>query len=257
MSAKEKKIPVPSQGVSVWQKAAPWVLLAGAILTTAAFILAFTVAPLVYGPAVDGFALIGDQMVTNKFLISQKIFYFHMPVAMVSMVVLAFTAYYAFRFLATKDPKYDTRSKTATTIALLFVIATMTSGDLWTAYEWQTWWVWDPRLTTYLVLTLVILGYFLLRVAIDDPERRAVYASVIGIIAFVNSLVTTFITRVIPSNVHPVIIRSDSGLSPEMQLPLILAVIGFLMIAYGLYHFRLRHNVLKERVEALKEQLDD
>lgn len=257
MSTKEKKALALKQDASVWQKIAPWVLLVGALLTTVAFVFTFTLAPLVYGAAVDGVALIGDQMVTNKLLISQKIFFFHMPVAVVSMIVLAFTAFYAFRFLSTKDPKYDTRSKTATTIALLFVLATMTSGDLWTAYEWQTWWVWDPRLTTYLVLTLVILGYFLLRVAIDDPERRAVYASVVGIIAFVNALVTTFITRIVPSNVHPVIIRSDSGLSPEMQLTLILAVVGFLMIAYGLYHFRLRHNVLKERVEALKEQLDD
>ncbi|MDR2721328.1 MAG: cytochrome c biogenesis protein CcsA [Coriobacteriaceae bacterium] len=256
MSNTKKAVKLPEAG-GIFDKIAPIALLTGALLATLGFILTFTIAPLVSGAAVNGVELIGDQMVSNKLLLSQKIFYFHVPVAIASMLALGFTAYYGIRFLMTKEARFDTCAKVVTEVALVFIICTMASGELWTRFEWGVWWAWEPRLTTYLILMLLVIGYFILRNAIDDPERRASYAAVFGIITFVDVPICFMITRMIPSSVHPVVFRTDSGMSPDMLVPFLICFFGMLLIAFALYRLRFRQVRLAERVAALKEQLDD
>lgn len=252
----KKKIKIPQVG-GFWDKIAPWVLILGALLTTAGFILAFTVAHLVPGASVDGFELIGEEVVSSKLLLSQKIFYFHVAVAFTSMIAIGFLAYYGARFLMTRESRFDTCAKISAEIGLVFILATMATGEMWEAYEWQVWWTWEPRLTTYLILMLLVIAYFILRNAIDEPERRATYAAVFGIITFVDVPISFMITRLIPSSIHPVVLRSDSGLSPDMLLPFLLSMIGMCMVAYGLYRLRFRQLMLAERVEILKEKLEE
>jgi len=232
-------------------------LIFGAVATTVAFVLSFTTAPLVLGAEVDIPTLIGGQMVFNKLLLSQKIFYFHVPVAIVSFAALLFTAIYGVLFLVKRERRFDLNAKVATEVSLVFILMTMVSGDLWTRYEWGVWWVWEPRLTTYFILMLLVIAYFILRNAIDDPERRAVYASVFGIIAFINAPICFMITRLVPSSVHPVIFRTDSGLPPSMLAPFLIAMFGMFCVAFGVYRFRLREQRLRERLEILKERLED
>ena len=126
MTNKPVKLPEAGQ----WpDKVAPWALLAGIVLSTLGFLMAFLYAGPVNGAAVDGVELIGGQMVANKLLLSQKIFYFHMPVALVSFCALAFACYYSVRFLATKNQRFDTCAKVCMEISLVFVICTMITGD--------------------------------------------------------------------------------------------------------------------------------
>ena len=230
-------------------------LAAGTALTSAAFLLAFLYAAPVNGAALDAPELVGGVMVTHQQLISQKIFYFHMPVAVVSFVALAFAAYYGIRYLSTREARFDTCSRAAMEISLLFVIFTMVTGDLWTRFEWGVWWTWEPRLTTYLILMLITIAYFVMRNAVDDPERRAVFASVISIIALVDVPICFMITRLIPSSVHPVITR-EGGMAPDMALTVVVALVGMMLVAFGLYRLRFREARLEERVQALKEELD-
>ena len=225
-------------------------------MTTAGFLMAFFWVAPVNGASVNGFALIGDRVVTNVQLLSQKIFYFHMPVAIVSFVVMAFAAYYAIRFLTTHEQRFDTCASIALEVALLFVIGTMITGDLWTRFEWGVWWTWDPRLTTYLILMLVVIACFVLRNAIDEPERRATYASVITIIAFIDVPICMMVTRLIPSSLHPVVVR-EGGMTGDMGITVAIIMVGMLLVAFGLYRTRFRQVRLAERVQALKEQLDD
>ena len=230
-------------------------LAAGTVLTSAAFLLAFLYAAPVNGAALDAPELVGGVMVTHQQLISQKIFYFHMPVAIVSFAALAFAAYYGIRYLSTREARFDTCSRVAMEISLLFVVFTMVTGDLWTRFEWGVWWTWEPRLTTYLILMLITIAYFVMRNAVDDPERRAVFASVISIIALVDVPICFMITRLIPSSVHPVITR-EGGMAPDMALTVVVALVGMMLVAFGLYRLRFREARLEERVQALKEQLD-
>lgn len=234
----------------------PALLVVGALVSALGFVLAFTVAPLVHGAAVTP-ELIAGQLVANQLLFSQKIFYFHVPVAMSSFIALIFTAFYGVRYLMTRDEGYDVRAKTATEVAVVFMIATMVTGVPWTRFEWGVWWSWEPRLTTYLILILMAIAYFILRTAFSDSDKRCSYASVFGIIMFIDAPICFMITRLIPSSTHPVVFRMDSGLPLDMLVPFLVCMLGIVLIAFALYRVRLRQSLLSLRIERLKEELDE
>ena len=251
----KKKVKLPEAGQWPDKLAIPALAL-GAVLTTVGFLLAFLYAAPVNGATLETPELVGDVMVTHQQLLSQKIFYFHMPVAIVSFMALVAGAIYGIRFLATRQQRFDTCSRIAMEISLLFVIFTMVTGDLWTRFEWGVWWTWEPRLTTYLILMLIVIAYFVMRNAVDDPERRATFASVISIIALVDVPICFMITRLIPSSVHPVVLR-EGGMSSDMALTVVVVMLGMLLVGFGLYRFRFRQARLAERMQALKDRLED
>ena len=132
----------------------------------------------------------------------------------------------------------------------------MITGDLWTRFEWGVWWTWDPRLTTYLILMLIVIAYFVLRNAIEEPERCATYAAVIGIIAFVDVPICYMVTRLIPSSVHPVVLR-EGGMSGDMAATLVMCLLGLMCVGFALYRLRFRQVRLTERVETLKLAVEE
>jgi heme exporter protein C len=231
-------------------------LLCGALLTTVDFVLAFWFAPLVRGAGAGGMKLIGGVPVSNQLLFSQKIFFFHVPVAISSFLVFFFTAFYGVRFLMTRERRFDTRARIATEVTLLLVILTLITGDIWTKYEWGVWWTWEPRLTTYFIMTLLVIAYFVLRNSVEDEERRAVYAAVFGIIAFIDAPISFLITRVVPTSVHPVVLRSGGGLTPVQLTAFLLGLFGMLMLAWVVYQVRLREELARERIEVVKAALE-
>ena len=252
---KGKGLKLPEAGQ--WpDKVAPVVLVLGIVFSTVGFLMAFLYAGPVGGASVSGAEVIGGQVVANKLLISQKIFYFHMPVALVSFVALAFAAYYGIRLLASRNQRFDTCSRICMEISLLFVACTMITGDLWTRFEWGIWWTWDPRLTTYLILMLVVIAYFVLRNAVDDAERRARYGAVVSIVALIDVPICFMITRLVPASVHPVVLR-EGGMSVDMALTLVVCLVGLSMIGFCLYRLRFRQVRMSERVQAMKDELDD
>lgn len=256
MAEKAKKaLKLPESGQ--WpDSVVPIALVGAAVFLVAGFLMAFLYASPVNGAALSEPVLVGDQMVTNVQLLSQKIFYFHMPVALVSFGALAFAGFYSVRFLMTKEQRFDTCTKIAMEIALLFVVLTMITGEMWTRFEWGLWWTWDPRLTTYLILMIIVIAYFILRNVIDDPERRATYGSVIAIIALVDVPICYMVTRVIPSSIHPVVLR-EGGMTGDMGMTVAVVMIGMIMLGFVLYRMRFRQVRLTQRVEAIKEQLED
>ena len=253
MTSSEKKIPEMGQ----WpDKLVPAALIAGVVFSIAGLFMAFFIAPPVNGAGVNGAELIAGQMVTNKLLLSQKIFYFHMPVAVASMIVMIFAAYYCIRYLITREQRFDTCARCCMEVSLVFVIATMATGEMWTRFEWGIWWTWEPRLTTYLILTILTIAYFILRNAIDEPERRATYASIVALLACVNVPITFIVTRVIPSSLHPVVFR-EGGMTGEMGMTVGLCAIGICLLAFVLYRVSFRQARLNERTQALKEALEE
>jgi heme exporter protein C len=219
-------------------------LIGGGIVTTVAFFMAWFYAPfaLTQAGAID---------------FAQKIFYFHVPVAESSFLVFAFAAFYAIRFLMTRDRGYDIKSRIAMEVTLLFVLLTMATGILWTRAEWNTWWVWEPRLTTYFILTLLVIGYFVLRNSVEDEERRATYAAVFCIIAFIDVPISFLITRFVANENHPVVFGGGpgSGLEPSMLITFIIAHLGMLMLAYAIFQMRMREERLSDKLEVIKVAL--
>lgn len=245
-----------------WELIAAVCVVVGLILTTIDFVWAFTRAPMVNGAVLSGgqTAVVNGQVVTNVQLFSQKIFYFHVPVAVASFGFIIAAAVYGVLLLARKRSTYDLRSRICMEVGLVFILATMVSGDLWTRFEWGTWWVWEPRLTTYFILMLLVIAYFVLRTAVDDPEKKARFCAVFSVVAAIDAPISFMITRLIPSSVHPVVFRTDSGLPPDMLIPFLCGLFGMALVGFGFYRLRLRTTEQSLQVEQLKrrfEALDD
>jgi heme exporter protein C len=241
-------------------------IIVSCLLTTVAFLIAFFLAePAQFGTvqidaakvtsapggsgATEPQAVEGNKVTFPKWDMGQKIFYFHVPVAISSFLVFAFAAGYALRFLRKKDRESDTKSRMAMEVTLFFVVVTMATGILWTRWAWGVWWEWEPRLTTYFIMTLLVIAYFVLRSSVEDEERRATYASVFAIIAFIDAPISALITRLIPSN-HPVIERG--GLSGYQLAAFLIAMAGMVCLGYVVYQLRMREELVRERLEAVK-----
>ncbi len=183
----------------------------------------------------------------------QKIFYFHVPVAEISFIAFAVAAFYGLRFIMTRKREYDVKARISMEVTLTFIMLTMGTGILWTKAAWGVWWDWEPRLTTYFIMTLLVVAYFVLRNAVEDEERRALYGAAFSILAFIDAPISFFITRLIPSN-HPVIERG--GLEPPMLISFIVAQIGMLLIGYAIYQVRMGEMKLQDRIERAKSLLE-
>ena len=243
-------------------------VIVGGLLTTAAFFMAFYTAEV----QTFGFATLekavdtvyplapADMQPTDGSInyqrpgFAQKIFYFHVPIAEASFLVFTIAMVFAVLFLRKRRKSYDTKSRIAMETALIFVIATMITGDIWTKASWGVWWEWEPRLTTYLIMMLLMIAYFVLRTSIEDEERRATYSAVFAIVAWIDAPISFFITRLIPST-HPIVFKS--GMAPSILIPFIIAQIGMLMIGYAIYVLRVGEEDLRTRLEIAKEAIEN
>ena len=242
------------------------VLLAiGGVLTTAAFVMAFTTAevqrhtstvtlPEKADTVFPVQAHTEDGFVYPRPWFSQKIFYFHVPVGLASFLVFGVAAFFSVRFLMTRRQEFDTKSRIGMETTLLFVILTMVTGVIWTRAAWGVWWQWEPRLTTYFIMTLLIIAYFVLRNSIEDEERQAVYAAAFSCMAFINAPISFVVTRVIPSASHPVVAETEMAVSN--LIPFLVAMAGMLMVGYAIYVARMSEERLKERLSLLKDSFE-
>ncbi len=248
-------------------KIAITLVIVGGLLTTAAFLMAFYTAEV----QTFGFATLNKAVDTVYPLapanmqptdgsinyqrpgFAQKIFYFHVPIAEASFLVFTIAGIFAVLFLRKRRKSYDTKSRIAMETALIFVIATMLTGDIWTRASWGVWWEWEPRLTTYLIMMLLMIAYFVLRNSIEDEERRATYSAVFAIVAWIDAPISFFITRLIPST-HPIVFKS--GMAPSILIPFIIAQVGMLMIGYAIFVLRVGEEDLRTRLDISKEALE-
>src|ERR1700748_2965031 len=114
----------------------------------------------------------------------QKIFYIHVPLAIVSLCGFVFGGILAVGYLRTGDRRWDMRSYVAIHMALIFGIGGLITGSIWAKASWGHWWVWnEPTLVSFLIVLLLFATYQPLRFSIEDPERQARYASVFAVVA--------------------------------------------------------------------------
>ena len=187
---------------------------------------------------------------------AQRIIYFHVPVAWLSMLAFGVTAIGSVVYLITSKRLWDSLAVSSAELGIVFTLAAMASGSLWAKPAWNTWWTWDPRLTTYTIMFLLYVAYFMLRSAMDDPARRARFAAVYGIFAFL-SVPITFMSIRWWRTIHPVLIdpKSGFGLSKNMMPVFFLSLIAFTVFYVVLLIYRVRLERSREQVDGLKEQL--
>jgi len=186
---------------------------------------------------------------------AQRIIYFHVPAAWLSMLAFGVTMIGSIAYLITSKRAWDSLAVSSAEIGIAFTLAATASGSLWAKPAWNTWWTWDPRLTTYTIMFLLYVAYFMLRSAMDDPARRARFAAVYGIFAFL-SVPITFMSIRWWRTIHPILLDSKNfGLSSGMLPVFFLSLIAFTGFYFILLAYRTRLERMQERVDALKEQL--
>jgi heme exporter protein C len=214
--------------------------LATLITITAALALVFFYAPL---DATQGFV--------------QKIFYVHVPLAIVSLGGFMFGGALAIGHLRTGDRKWDMRSYVAIHMGLIFGVGGLITGSIWAKASWGHWWVWnEPTLVSFLIVLLLFATYQPLRFAIEDPERQARYASVFAIVggAFVplNYLAVSAAT----AYVHPrVLTLNGANLPASMGLTFLVALIGFALLYATLWKYEMAAKNARSQVRRLRRTL--
>lgn len=195
----------------------------------------------------------------------QKIMYFHISSAWVAFISFFIVFVMSIVYLIKKYEICDRIAKTCAEIGVLFTTFVLFTGPLWARPVWNTWWTWDPRLTTTLILWFIYVGYILLRKTTGNHITGKKVAAVFGIIGFLDVPIIHLSVKWWRS-IHPSEVVSGGGMSmtPEMQITLIVSVITFLFI--GLFLFSIRYKLetllsqyfdldLKQSIQERREKL--
>ncbi len=186
----------------------------------------------------------------------QKIFYFHLSSALVAFLSF-FTAFVSgILYLIRKDLKWDVIGVASVEIGLVFTTLVLITGVLWGRPVWNTWWTWDPRLTTSLILWFIYASYFILRSSVERQDTRAVFCAVLAIVGFVDVPIV-FLSARLWRTIHPVVIRAGSiDMAPEMVTTLLVSLGTFTLLWALLLYQRTRTLTLACRVQNFERQLD-
>jgi heme exporter protein C len=186
----------------------------------------------------------------------QKIFYVHVPLAIVSLVGFVVGGLFAIAHLRTRDQRWDMRSYVAIHMSLIFGVGTLLTGSIWAKGSWGHWWVWDePTLVSYLIVFLLYVTYQPLRFAIEDPERQARYASVFAITAGAFVPLNFIAVRASTAYVHPRVLGSTSNLPGPMALTFLVCLVGIALLYTTLCKYELTAKHTRAQVRALRRRL--
>ncbi|TMJ48766.1 MAG: heme ABC transporter permease [Alphaproteobacteria bacterium] len=227
----------PSRFLALAERLLPWLAAATALAFAAGLYAAFFVAPEDY-----------QQGATVR------IIFIHVPGAWLGMLGWAIMSVAALGTLVWRHPLADVALKTAAPIGAAFTFVCLVTGALWGRPMWGTYWVWDARLTSVLVLFLMYLGLIALWRAIEDPARAARAAAVLTLVGAVNLPIIKFSvdwwsTLHQPASVFRV---GGSTIHPAILAPLLVMALAFTLLFATLYVSAMRNEILRRRVRTLR-----
>lgn len=235
-------------------KALRWTWLEGLAVLVALLMMVNLYMGLIFAP--DPVNL--QTEITRK---AQHIFYYHMGMNVMAGLGMAMNFLGSVLYLITRRRFWDMLARSGAEIGVVFGLGVVTSGSLWARPTWNTWWTWDPRLTTATITLLLYVAYLMLRNAVEDPNRRALFAGVYGTFAFV-SVPITFMSIRWWRTIHPTIFGGSNpnaqggfALGPHIRLALMFSMLTFTLTFLVYLGLRMRLAALEERVIALRERV--
>jgi heme exporter protein C len=211
-----------------------------AALMTGAFALVFFYAP---NDADQGFI--------------QKIFYLHVPLAIVSLCGFVAGGVFGIRFLQTDDRLHDLRSYVCIHLSLILAVGALVTGSIWARAAWGHWWVWDePTLVSFLIVFLLYACYQPLRFSIEDSERQARYAAVFSIVAGAFVPLNFMAVRAAQSLAHPRVLSTTGGNMPgSMFFTFLVSLAGMTCLFVTLWKYELASKHAGMQLRALRRRL--
>jgi heme exporter protein C len=216
--------------------------IASVVLIIGAFALVFFYAP---NDADQGFI--------------QKIFYLHVPLAIVALCGFVAGGWWGIQLLRTGDRSHDLRSYVSIHISLILAVGALITGSIWAKAAWGHWWVWEePTLVSFLIVFLLYACYQPLRFSIEDPERQARTAAVFSIVAGAFVPLNFLAVRLAQSFTHPRVLSATGGSMPgEMRLTFLVSLLGMATLFVTLWKYELTSKQASMQLRALKRRLAD
>jgi heme exporter protein C len=185
----------------------------------------------------------------------QRIFYFHVPSAWVAFLGFFVVFVASILYLATRNRTWDTLAHAAAELGVLFCAIVLFTGPIWARPAWGTWWTWEARLTTTLVLELVFVAYLVLRSQAETPEQGARLCAVTGIIGFLDVPLIYFSVKIWRGH-HPMVFKTGGGegLEPIMLKVFLLCMLTMTLFFTVLLCLRFRLGLLQEALAEARER---
>ena len=188
----------------------------------------------------------------------QKIFYVHVPLAVVALFGFMAGGVFAILHLRSNDRKWDAYSYVSIHIAVIFGVAVLITGAIWAKASWGHWWVWDePTLVSFLIVFLLYATYYPFRYAIEDRDRQARYASVFAVTAGAFVPLNFMAVRMAESLVHPrTFATAEGGMPGEMMLTFLVSLAAMALLFITMVKFELTAKSASGQVKRLRRALD-
>jgi heme exporter protein C len=187
----------------------------------------------------------------------QKIFYVHVPLAIVALCGFVIGGVFAIGHLRTRDPRWDMRSYVTIHMSLIFAVGTLITGSIWAKGSWGHWWVWsEPTLVSFLIIFLLYATYQPLRFAIEDPERQARYASVFAITAGAFVPLNYIAVNLSTAYLHPRVFSSTSNLPGSMAFTLLVSLLAMALLFATLCKYELTAKHTRAQLRALRRRAE-
>lgn len=187
----------------------------------------------------------------------QRIFYFHVPIAWVAFLAFFIVFLGSIMYLRKKDTKWDVIASSSGEVGIVFTTLVLITGSIWAKPIWGTWWVWEPRLTTALVLWIIYVAYNMIRSYVTDEQRGARFAAVIGIIGFIDVPIVALAINLWRTQ-HPGPLVFQGGLAPSMVLALLVSLAAFTVLYFLLLILKtsIKNNEMElERLRNISDQV--
>jgi len=188
----------------------------------------------------------------------QKIFYLHVPLAIVALIGFVVGGIFAIAHLRSGDSRWDAYSYVSIHMSVIFGVAVLITGGIWAKASWGHWWVWDePTLVSFLIVFLMYATYYPFRYAIEDRDRQARYASVFAITAGAFVPLNFIAVRMAESLVHPrTFATANGGLPAEMMFTFLVSLAATGLLWVTLVKFELTAKSASGQVKRLRRALD-
>jgi heme exporter protein C len=189
---------------------------------------------------------------------SQKIFYVHVPMAIVALVGFVAAGVMGVKHLRSGDRSWDLRSYVAIHLSIILGVGVLVTGMIWAKASWGHWWRWEePVLVSFLIVFLLYCVYFPLRFSIDDPDRQARYSSVFAITAGAFVPLNFVAVRLAEQVLHPRVFSQTGGdLPAEMFLTLIVSLVAMALLFVTLWKLELSAKHAALQLKRLRARLE-
>ena len=198
------------------------------------------------------YLIFGYAQIEKSMLEVQKIFYFHVSAALTVFVAFGVNFVFSIKYLIQRKTNDDLLAAAAAELGLVFCTIALLSGPIWARYAWNTWWNWEPRLTSTLILWLIYIGYFILRSALTEDKRK-LYSAVLGTIAYLEVPIVYYSVSIWQGGMHPGT-GTKWNLEATMRHTWMVALVAFIMLFSLLLALRYHSKKTEARYEIIQQQ---